>query len=146
MPRSDFAGTWALIATEWRRADGRHANPFGNDATGVLIYDAAGFMSAQIMRAGRPPLPPDRPTGIDAAFSSAVPGYVAYFGTYDVDDAARRVVHRVIGAAFPAWIGLEFSRGFRFEGDTLTLTDDLVTSDGVAVAAATTWRRVGTRT
>lgn len=143
MPRSDFAGTWALVATEWRRADGRHANPFGQGAAGILIYDAAGYMSAQIMHAERPPLPPDQPSGIDTAMASAVPGYVAYFGTFDVDDAAQQVIHHVIGAAYPAWVGLEFARGFRFEGETLTLIDDLVTADGVAVAASTTWRRVG---
>ena len=65
MPRSQFAGTWALVATEWRRADGRHANPFGQGAVGILMYDAAGFMSASVMHAERPPLPRDQPSGID---------------------------------------------------------------------------------
>ena len=142
MPRSQFAGTWALVATEWRRADGRHANPFGQGAVGILMYDAAGFMSASVMHAERPPLPRDQPSGIDTAMASAVPGFINYFGSYDVDDDAGVVRHHVIGAAYPAWVGLDFARGFRFEGDTLVLTDDLFAADGVAVAASTTWRRL----
>ena len=142
MPASDLLGTWALIATEWRRADGRHANPFGEGANGILIYDAAGYMSAQIMRVDRPAGDPAQ-TGIDAAMASATPGYVAYFGAFTVDDTAGVVTHRVIGAAHPAWVGREFARRYSIEGDVLTLRDDLVAADGVSVDAATTWRRIG---
>jgi hypothetical protein len=138
---SDILGTWALIATEWRRADGRHANPFGEGATGILIYDAAGYMSAQIMRNDRPPGDTTH-AGIDSAMASATPGYVAYFGAFEVDDAAGVVTHRVIGAAHPAWVGREFGRRYSIESDVLTLRDDLVAADGVAVDAATTWQRI----
>ncbi|MEX0750974.1 MAG: lipocalin-like domain-containing protein [Dehalococcoidia bacterium] len=142
MPASDLIGTWALLSTEWKRADGKHANPFGEGATGILIYDASGHMSAQIMRAGRPaPGAADR-AGIDTAMASAVAGYVAYFGAFTIDDAEATVTHRLIGAAHPAWVGLEFVRRFEIAGDVLTLRDDLITADGVAVAAATSWQRI----
>jgi hypothetical protein len=135
-------GTWALVATEWRRADGRHANPFGPGAVGILIYDAAGHLSAQVMRAGRPAPPPEAHAGIDTAMANAVPGYVAYFGAYSIDDGAGTVTHRVAGSAFPAWVGREVPRRFVIEGDRLTLADSVVAADGVAVEAATVWRRV----
>jgi hypothetical protein len=135
-------GTWALISTEWKRADGRHANPFGRDAIGVLIYGDSGYMSAQIMRADRPAADPAQPSGIDTAMASAVPGYVAYFGAFAVDDAAAVVTHRVLGSAMPAWVGREFARRFMIQGDVLTLRDDLVAADGVAVDAATAWQRI----
>jgi hypothetical protein len=134
-------GTWALIATEWKRADGRHANPFGAGAVGVLTYDAAGNMTAQIMRADRPRAESGH-TGIETAMAGAYPGYVAYFGTYDVD-ADGVLQHRVVGSAFPAWVGAEHARRFRLDGDTLVLMQDFETADGVAVAASTTWQRVG---
>jgi hypothetical protein len=141
MAATGLLGTWALIATEWRRADGRHANPFGEGATGILIYDAAGYMSAQIMRSDRPSVDPAQ-AGIDSAMASATPGYVAYFGAFVVDEASGVVTHRVIGAAHPAWVGREFARRYSIEGDVLTLRDDLIAADGVAVDAATTWRRI----
>jgi hypothetical protein len=142
MAQHPLIATWALISTEWRRADGRHANPFGQDAIGVLIYADSGYMSAQIMRDDR--LAPDatQAAGIDAAMASGVPGYVAYFGAFAVDDAAGVVTHRVLGSAMPAWVGREFARRFMIQGDILTLRDDLTTSDGVAVDAATVWQRM----
>jgi len=141
MTEAELIGTWALISTEWKRADGRHANPFGEGATGILMYGASGYMSAQIMRGGRE-AGGEAAAGIDTAMASAAPGYVAYFGAYAVDDAAGTVTHRVVGAAHPSWVGLEFARRFTIDGDVLTLRDDLVASDGVAAAAATSWRRI----
>jgi hypothetical protein len=133
-------GTWALVATEWRRSDGRHANPFGAGAVGILIYDGAGNMSAQVMRADREPAAGN--TGIDTAMGNAFPGYIAYFGEYDVDEMNSTVRHRVVGAAFPAWVGNDVVRGFRLDGNTLTLTDNVVSADGVEVFASTTWQRI----
>ncbi len=133
-------GTWALVATEWQRADGRHANPFGDGAVGILIYDAAGYMSAQVMRA-------DRATaavaGIDTAMTTATPGYIAYFGTYEVDATAALIMHDVIGSAFPGWVANAHGRNFVVTSDTLILSADVISADGVAVHASTTWERVG---
>jgi hypothetical protein len=109
---------------------------------GVLMYDASGHMSAQIMHADRPPVTTIAPT-IDAAFGLAIPGFLAYAGTYEVDDTAGEVTHRVVVSSFPAWVGTEHRRRFAIDGETLVLRDDLATSDGVAVAASTTWRRMG---
>jgi hypothetical protein len=136
-----IAGTWAFVASEWKRADGKHANPFGEGAVGLLTYDESGHMSVHIMRRGRP-LRPDLPPTIDAAFAAAVPGYLAYFGAYDVDEQRSIVTHTVIASSFPAWVGGQHQRRFEIDGERLTLRDDLVTSDGVAVAAATIWRRM----
>jgi hypothetical protein len=137
-----IVGTWAFVASEWRRADGRHANPFGEGAIGVLTYDDAGYMTVQIMRPDRPPLPEATPATLDQAFASGVPGFLAYFGTYEVDAAAGVVSHRVLASSFPAWVGASHHRRFEIAGDTLVLRDDLQAADGVAVAASTTWRRM----
>jgi hypothetical protein len=136
-----IVGTWAFIASEWKRADGKHANPFGAGAMGILLYDATGHMAAQIMHADRPPVTTIAPT-IDAAFGLAIPGFLAYAGTYEIDEPAGVVTHRVIVSSFPPWVGTEHRRRFSIEGDRLTLRDDLATADGVAVAAATTWERM----
>ena len=141
MPQHAIVGTWALVSSEWKRADDLHANPFGAGSTGVLMYDASAHMSAQIMHADRPPVA-NAPSTIDVAFAVAIPGYLAYFGTYEVDEAAGAVSHNIIASSFPAWVGESNRRRYSIEGDTLTLRDDLTTADGIAVAAATVWRRV----
>ena len=137
-----LVGTWALTATEWKRSDGKHANPFGEGAVGVLTYDAGGYMAAQIMRRDRPSVPQATPATIDSAFASAAAGFLSYFGTYETDDADSVVVHTVIASSFPPWVGGTHRRRYAVEGDRLTLRDDLLTSDGVPVAAATIWQRV----
>ena len=142
MPGTQLVGTWALIATEWRRADGRHGNPFGPNAVGVLNYDAAGNMSAQVMRADRAGAAADQANGIETAMTSAFAGYIAYFGTYEIDEARAVVVHTVVGSAFPAWVGATPNRRFAIEGDRLTLSDSVTAADGTPVEASTTWQRV----
>ncbi len=142
MPNTQLVGTWALVATEWRREDGRHGNPFGPNAVGVLTYDAAGNMSAQVMRADRAAAAADQPDGIETAMMSAFAGYIAYFGTYEVDEARSVVVHTVIGSAFPAWVGATPNRRFAIEGDRLTLSDSVTAADGTPVEASTAWQRV----
>ncbi|MDP9238159.1 MAG: lipocalin-like domain-containing protein [Chloroflexota bacterium] len=140
---TSIKGTWALVATEWKRADGKHANPFGANALGIVIYDGAGNMSAQVMHEGRTQPPATQPSGIDTAMASATPGYIAYFGTYAVDEAAWTIAHHVAGSAYPAWVGLDITRRFKIEGNRLTMSASVVTSDGVAAEAATIWERVG---
>jgi hypothetical protein len=139
---NELVGTWALVATEWRRADGRHANPFGPNAVGVLTYDDAGNMSAQVMRAERPAPPPDHANGIETAMASAFAGYIAYFGTYEIDRATSVVRHHVIGSAFPSWVGSVPNRRFMIDGDRLTLSDSVSAADETAVEASTVWQRI----
>ena len=98
-------------------------------------------MAAQIMRAERPVVDGGH-SGIENAMASAFPGYVGYFGTYEID-ADDVLQHHVAGSAFPQWVGNEHARRYSVEGDRLTLMQDFVTADGVAVAASTTWQRIG---
>jgi hypothetical protein len=121
-----LVGTWDLVSYETVGSDGRRGKPYG-DAIGIIKYDAAGNMSGQVMR-------PDRP-GADA------PGYIAYFGTFDVDPDGRRVVHHVRGALNPAWVGGDQIRGLRFEGDLLVLSTELQHA-GATVRHELTWRRI----
>jgi hypothetical protein len=142
MSTNELIGTWALVATEWRRADGRHANPFGPGAVGILMYDTAGNMSAQVMRADRAGVPADQAGGIETAMASAVAGYIAYFGRYEIDGARGVVAHYVAGSTFPAWVGGTHERRFAVEGDRLTLSDSVTAADGTPTEASTTWHRL----
>ena len=133
--RDEFVGTWTLDAIEVRNEAGDWlpgASRFGGPgASGYLIYDAAGNMAVQIMRRDRRRLGPegwqpgnnvedweDIPAG---GVKDAFVGYVAYFGTYEVNEAEGYVVHRRTGNIIPDMVGTEVKRFYVLEGDTLTL-------------------------
>jgi hypothetical protein len=106
----------------WRRfgEDGTVAFPFGEDASGVLIYTPDGNMAVQMLTADRPRLNTDDPIGGDvgeraAAYSSCL----AYFGTYEVD--GQSVIHNVEAALFPNWSRTLQQRPFVRNGNELSL-------------------------
>lgn len=78
--RSAVIGTWTLVSAETLGPDGRVTSEWmGRDPTGLIVYDATGHISVQIMRdppptfsAGR-----DRP-GTPEEFTAAYQGYYAY--------------------------------------------------------------------
>lgn len=121
--KSPFLGTWLLIAQTNHHPDGTSRPARGEDPVGVLMYDAAGYMSALLMRTdARAGEFTDR-----TRFSTVAQGFHAYFGTFQVDEAARTVTHTVLGSGYPAYVGTVQVRGYSFDeddqgGDTLTLT------------------------
>ena len=85
-----LVGTWRLL--DIKGGDGQMMPERGQNPTGLIYYDAAGNMAAQIQpdRArpkwtGRPPTPEEA--------KEALVGYTAYFGTYKVDEKAGTVTH-----------------------------------------------------
>jgi len=115
-----LVGTWKLVVHQFGPT-----YPLGPDAVGLLIYDASGYMSLQIMRANRPKI---RGWSGDAGPETATPeeaeavykGYRAYFGTYQVDEAARSITHRIEGNLSPNLVGVEHVELFKLSGDVLT--------------------------
>jgi hypothetical protein len=121
-----LAGNWTLMSYESVAEDGAVRHPFG-DAVGRLAYDEQGNMAGQVMRPGR--------RGADA------PGYIAYFGTYEVSATGDTVIHHVAGALNPAWVGGDQMRRFRFDGDRLVLEVD-VQRGARTFRHVLTWRRL----
>jgi hypothetical protein len=119
---SEILGVWRLQAFESQR-DGQPVRyPFGREAVGVLVYSADGTMSGQLMRPGRPAFASATITGgTDAELRAAATGYVAYAGTFEVDEARGLVLHRVIMSLFPNLIGTVQERHATLNGETLAL-------------------------
>jgi hypothetical protein len=61
---------------------------------------------------------------------AAYSGYVAYFGTYTVDEKKHAVTHHIEGSLAPEFTGTDQPRPFKLEGDRLEIGD------------GKTWRRV----
>ncbi len=127
VPRDPFLGVWKLIAYRRTSGDGRVDHPYSEQPVGRITYDAAGRMSAQLMRPGRKSTLPvgvsfANGTANDAELREATAGFIAYFGTFDVDPAATEVVHHVQACLVPSWVGQDLRRKYRFSGNRMMLS------------------------
>lgn len=117
----NFLGAWRLVSFEEAQPDGHISHPYGERPAGLLIYDASGHMSVQIMRRDRPQTSSD-PNNISAdELNSVLEGFTAFFGTYEIDEAERTIIHHVEGHLLPSSVGKSLRRSFEFSGDRLIL-------------------------
>ena len=140
MTKEQFIGTWRLVSTENRDADGNLHYPYGVNPSGILMYDSDGHMSVQIMHRNRPAIAAidsGTPEEIRAAFI----GYAAYFGTYGVNEQEGSVVHHLEGSLLP-WVGGDQKRHFTFSGNQLTLRPPPRVFGGVKISGFLVWERV----
>lgn len=132
-------GNWTLLSYITENPDGSRGKPYG-DAVGRLSYDEHGYMAGQVMRPGRLEVTPGQWSAQDVR--SAYAGYIAYFGTYEVNASGDTVVHHVDGALNPGWVGGDQVRRMRFDGDLLQLSTE-VPKGGAIVKHVLTWKRLG---
>ena len=117
-----LVGSWDLVSYEIRSPAGQTAQPLGTDPVGRISYDAAGHMSAHLMRRGVPKFVAARreDSTVDEIVA-AWRGYVGYFGRYTIDQKTSSVIHHVEGAWYPNYVGTRQVRVYRFDGDRLIL-------------------------
>ena len=119
-------GTWRLVSYELRESPGAAwIRWLGDGPKGYIMYDATGHMMVEFEK-----MPPPgnfasgddwNPTPDEAR--AALLGYVAYFGTYTVDESAHAVTHHVEGSLNPSYFGTDQLRPAILEGNRLTLSD-----------------------
>jgi hypothetical protein len=108
-------GAWRYLGsnTDGKPTPGRGANP-----KGIIYYDPSGSMVVQVApdkeraKAGAAPTPDEA--------QAALAGYIAYFGTYTVDEKAVTVTHHRQASVQPGDVA-DLVRGFEFSGDRLIL-------------------------
>jgi hypothetical protein len=122
-------GSWRHIGST---VNGKPRPGQGAHPKGIIIYDAHGYMACQVAPDRKTTKAGDKPTGEEAL--AALDGYIAYFGTYSVDDAARTVTHHRQGSVQPGDNG-DVVRGYEFAGDRLILRP-------VGTAAEVIWERI----
>ena len=143
MAEDRFAGTWRLLECYGKWSDGRISYPYGKEPGGRLMYDGHGSFSGQIAGSERPSfqsanLLKGTPEEIKAAFE----GYIAYYGTYEVDEANSRVTHHVESSLFPNWIGDIQTRLYEFEGERLRLNTLPIKGARADLTNTLLWERV----
>jgi hypothetical protein len=111
-----FVGAWELVALETINADGTLVPLLltgGAEFVGNIMYTASGMMSVQIYISDRQ----------NVSFSATfVNGYMAYYGTYEVNFEDGLVTHNRQGHILPSRNTQSVVRSFQFEDDLLYLT------------------------
>jgi hypothetical protein len=117
-----FWGAWILASYEQISASGSISYPMGTEPVGRITYDAAGRMSAQLMRRDRPRFASNwRQQGSADEIRAAFQGYVGYYGPYTLNEKENKIIHHVECCSFPNWVGTDQVRGYEFDGDRLIL-------------------------
>lgn len=143
MSREPFVGTWRLVAANFYKADGTLLKLYGEDPRGIFVYDEGGRMCVQIMQSERPLLPKRRLAENAAEhYHQILIGYIAYFGTYDVDEKACTVTHHVQGSLIPNWVGTDLVREYEFEGNRMTLRTAASPMRGDIMRGELIWERM----
>jgi len=136
-------GTWWLLSREDHTSDGeRRIDPIlGPDPLGILVY-ANNYFSAQFMKRERSADSVSQPTAAGQNNTSAIGGYDAYFGTYEVNKETNQVAHTLVGSINPANVGITVYRDLQADGDKLTIKLETTTQDGEPVTRMLTWKRI----
>jgi hypothetical protein len=101
-------------------------------------------MSAQLGKTNRARFAAKDPAfATDAEVRGAFDGYIAYFGTYSVDESKGAVTHRVVGASFPNWVGVDLVRLYTFdERGRLRLATPPIDVGGRSLEYVLLWERM----
>jgi hypothetical protein len=96
-----FIGTWRLVS---------------DTSMGLMYYDGLGNMAAQVMPSRvRAKYAGTQPTPDEA--KEAITGYLAYFGTYTVNEGAHTITHHRKANINPGQVGDDAVRGYEFAPD-----------------------------
>ncbi len=132
-PREQFTGTWRLVRTERYDQRGDPLSDLMHPTVGLA--EVLGYLMHDGERFGMIVQQVDRP--VDDV-QSAVEGYEAYFGAYEVREAEGYVRHRIAGSLNPRLTGTDLESFYEFAGGQLVLTpglqcpDSYVTGSGCA--------------
>lgn len=135
-------GVWRLVSSEFRTASGKVIYPLGEDAMGQAIFTRSGYMSAQLMRPGRPAFASgDQAGGTEQEIRAALQGYAAYYGQCEIDEENRTLATRVEGSLFPNWVGSRQLRYYELSGSQLILKTTPIAFGDEEFTGILTWER-----
>lgn len=139
-----FVGLWKLVRIEVRQPDGSITSDpdLGPHAIGYIFYDSTGHMGVQLMNPDRPKWKSDDQPTRDEALTAVV-GYDAYSGTYEVHEREGYVVHHPEMSVSPNGAGQVYKRKFELKGNQLRLTPPPSKSfSGAMLDETLVWERV----
>jgi hypothetical protein len=125
--RDRLIGTFRLVSLEVHRSDGEISRPFGDHPLGMFIFDRDGNFSVQLMSPGG---------------DAAAEGYVAMWGTYEVDEDQQTFTLTPEGALQPALFGVATVRHVNFLDGLAIFNTTPQQINGIETTTYITWRPV----
>ena len=143
MQSVSVVGTWKLISAKAQNSDEDVIHPYGEDPSGMLMYDSKGYMFAVLMRPGRSRFVSGDPLGgTSEEIKEAFEGFYAYCGTYEVNAEKRTVTHHLKASGFPNWEGTDQLRYFEFSGTRLILKTAPIPALGTEWIVSLIWEQM----
>jgi hypothetical protein len=120
--RAQLVGTWRLVSSTQRLADGtvRPDPQTGPKGFGYLVYTESGRVCVVVGNPERTRWASVQ-TPTAAEVRNAFDGFLAYAGTFEVNELERYVVHHVEVDRVPNFIGTDRKRNCSLSGNRLTL-------------------------
>lgn len=141
-PIYKLAGTWTLVLVDNILPDGSRVELYGPSPQGILMFDAQGNYSLQILRANRVKFAAnDKGQGTPEEYKAAVQGSNTHFGKYTVDESAGTITFYIEHASYPNWEGTEQKRLFTITNDELKYTVPTPTT-GAGATGEVVWKRI----
>ena len=135
-----LVGAWAMTGNVLDQ-DGKKSEPFGPNAKGNVIFTSGKRVAVIITRADLPKIASNnRTTGTPEENKAVAAGSIAYFGTYEVNDADKLLTMHLEGSTFPNWAGTDQKRTVDLSGDELKFINKNP-SMGQGVVTVT-WKRI----
>jgi hypothetical protein len=133
-------GVWELAEAKIETPDGKVIELFGPSPLGLGIITENGYVSAQIMRAGRTKFTRDMPTQEEK--QQAYDDYLAYYGRFSIDEEKGIMTTLVEGATNANWLGDEQVRYYEFKGDNyVILRTPPFNRAGLELVGTLAWKR-----
>jgi hypothetical protein len=141
--KEQLVGTWTLVLVDNVLPDGSRVQLYGPNPEGIVIFDASGRYSMQILRDDRPKFASnDKSKGTPEEYKAAVQGSNSHFGRYTVNETDHTVTFYIEHASFPNWEGTERKSPFTLTGDEFKYTVANPTTGGANVTGEVEWKRV----
>ena len=136
-------GIWRLLSFQAEADDGTVTYPFGREVAGLLMIDAKGYFSVQLMDAKRPSFKSGDPLGgTPEEVKTAFENYMGYYGTFDLDETKGATIFHVRGAWLPNWIGTDQIRYYALSENRLSISTAPVLYGGKTAVGKLIWERV----
>lgn len=130
--KEQISGAWTLTLGSEQLSDGRKVVPW---SAGELFLDPSGHFAFFVF--GK-----DRPKAEGVADPRVPVGpMVAYYGTYDVDEAAKKVTYHVTVASAPAFNGAIRAQTVTMNGDRMVTTGSPVKTPKGEITPINEWKR-----
>jgi lipocalin-like protein len=107
MLKLKFIGSWNLKSIIVTHNDHK-IYPFGRNVSGFLVYTDSGYMAVQIMMPRHYPISDKEKLNfnlVELAQTLKSTGYLAYYGTYEIDSHNQRIIHNVYGSIAQPIVG-----------------------------------------